>query len=67
MRAAVSFGPARTDNVRSARQFAREITLMKKSRFGVEQIVGILKEEDAGATVGELFWKHAVEIAILGT
>ena len=52
MRAAVSFGPARTDNVRSARQFAREITLMKKSRFGVEQIVGILKEEDAGATVG---------------
>ena len=26
---------------------------MKKSRFGVEQIVGILKEADAGVRVGE--------------
>ena len=33
---------------------------MKKSRFGVEQIVGIPKEADAGVMVGELCRKHGL-------
>jgi len=33
---------------------------MKKSRFGLEQIVGILKEADAGVRVGELCRKYGI-------
>ncbi|MCE5246137.1 transposase, partial [bacterium] len=33
---------------------------MKKSRFGVERIVGILKEADAGVRVGELCRKYGI-------
>ncbi len=33
---------------------------MKKSRFGVEEIVGILKEADAGVRAGELCRKYGI-------
>ncbi len=33
---------------------------MKRSRFTTEQIIGILKEQDAGAKAGELARKHGV-------
>ena len=42
----------RADRESSGRRLARESALAEKSRFGVEQIVGILKEADAGVRVG---------------
>jgi len=33
---------------------------MKRSRFGVEQIVGVLKEAGAGVRVGELRRKYGI-------
>ena len=35
---------------------------MKRARFTEEQIIGILRENDAGAKAGELARKHGVEI-----
>ena len=36
---------------------------MKRKRFGEEQIVGILKEHEAGVSVSELCRKHGVSDA----
>ena len=36
---------------------------MKRSRFSEEQIIGILKEHQAGATVADLCRKHGVSDA----
>ncbi len=36
---------------------------MKKSRFSEEQIIGILKEQEAGVTVAELCRKHGMSDA----
>ena len=36
---------------------------MKRSRFSEEQIIGILKEHQAGATAGDLCRKHGVSDA----
>ena len=33
---------------------------MKRARFSEEQIIGILRENDAGAKAGELARKHGV-------
>ena len=38
---------------------------MKKSRFSEEQIIGILKEQEAGMTVAELCRKHGMSAASL--
>jgi hypothetical protein len=36
---------------------------MKRSRFSVEQIIGILKEHEAGVPVADLCRKHGVSDA----
>jgi putative transposase len=36
---------------------------MKKSRFSEEQIIGVLKEVDAGLTVAEVCRKHGISDA----
>ena len=36
---------------------------MKRSRFSEEQIIGILKEHEAGVSVGDLFRKYGVSDA----
>jgi len=36
---------------------------MKRSRFTEEQIIGILKEHEAGVSVADLFRKHGVSDA----
>jgi putative transposase len=36
---------------------------MKRSRFSEEQIIGILKEQEAGVTVAELCRKHGMSDA----
>jgi len=36
---------------------------MKRSRFSEEQIIGILKEHEAGVPVAELYRKHGVSDA----
>ena len=33
---------------------------MKKTRYTEDQIIGILKESDAGIGPGELCWKHGI-------
>ncbi len=33
---------------------------MRKSRFGEEQIIGILKESEAGVPTAELYRKHGI-------
>ena len=40
---------------------------MKKSRFSEEQIIGILKEQEAGMAVAELCRKHGMSDAIFYT
>lgn len=37
---------------------------MKKSRFSEEQIIGILKEGQAGLPVAEICRKHGISVAI---
>jgi putative transposase len=36
---------------------------MKQSRFSESQIVGILKEADAGLQVKEIYWKYGISDA----
>jgi len=38
---------------------------MKRSRFTEEQILGMLKEHEAGVPVADLFRKHGVSTASL--
>lgn len=38
---------------------------MKRSRFSEEQIIGVLREHDAGAKAGELARKHGISEATL--
>jgi len=33
---------------------------MKGSRFSEEQIIGILREQEAGAATAEVCWKHGI-------
>ena len=40
---------------------------MKRSRFSEEQIIGILKEHQAGMTAGELCRKHGISDATFYT
>ena len=37
---------------------------MKRARFSEEQIIGILRENEAGSKAGELARKHGVEMPI---
>ena len=36
---------------------------MKRARFSEEQIIGVLKEAEAGAKVSELYWRHGIRDA----
>ena len=36
---------------------------MKRKRFSEEQIIGVLKENEAGAKVDELCWRHRISPA----
>ena len=38
---------------------------MKRSRFSEEQIIGVLKEHEAGASAADLARKHAISQATL--
>ena len=40
---------------------------MKKSWFSEQQIIGILKEQEAGMPVAELCRKHCISDAIVST
>jgi hypothetical protein len=41
-------------------RIGREVLLMKKKRFGVEQIVGVLKQAEVGVPVVELIRKVGI-------
>jgi len=40
---------------------------MKRARFSEEQIIGVLKEAEAGAKVSELCWRHGISDATFYT
>jgi transposase-like protein len=40
---------------------------MKRTRYSEEQIIGVLKEAEAGAKTGELARRHGVSVATIYT
>ena len=56
------FGPAYIRETRAAEGAAERVE-MKKSRYSEEQIIGILKEHEAGMKTAELCRKHNVSAA----